>query len=151
MGVMSPYHKARKEHRKLPFLKAFGRIGTISGAARACRISRDAVHDWINNDESFAREMSHAKRRFQDEAFMDVYAALVFMTSVIRPVIPKDVWPRVAATLAIAVANLKNDLKGGRRNASNLTGQVAESSLPRMRIEDVAIPIRGRDCSADDL
>lgn len=151
MGVMSPYHKARKEHRKLPFLKAFVRIGTISGAAKACRISRDAVHDWINNDESFSREVAHAKRRRDEEAFMDVDAALVFMTGVIRPAIPKDVWPRVASALAIAVANLKNDLKGGRRHASPLTGQVTESSLPRIRIEDVAIPVRGRDNSVDDL
>ncbi len=151
MGVMTASTRARKEHRKLPFLKAFVRIGTISGAAKAARISREQVHRWIRTDESFAREYAHAKRRHENEPFRALESSLIFFTDIVRPLIQREAWPRVATALAIAVANLKNDLKGGRRRAVALTGEVAEVSLSLNGFEEVAVPNRDRDNSANDL
>lgn len=142
---------SRTANKKLVFLKAFARVGSISGAARAVRISRDAVHDWINRDESFARQFDHAKCRRKEDPFQSLNSSLIFITDVIRPHISRDAWPRVASAIAIAMANLKNDLKGGRRRALARTGEVAEMSLSRYGFEGVAIPNRGQDSSANDL
>lgn len=150
MGRMaSP--RAHKEHRKFPFLKAFARVGTITGAAKAARISRDAVHDWLRNDESFARAFAHAKRTREEEPFRCLDSGLVFFTGVVRPLIPPANWPSVASALAIAVANLKNDLKGGGRHASVRSGKVAEFTRSLNGFEEVAIPNRARGNSAHDL
>lgn len=148
---MASSSKAHKEHRKLPFLKALARIGNVSGAAKAARISRDAVYDWLHNDASFVREFAHAKRQHEDEPFRSLESSLIFFTDIVRPLVDRSAWPRVATALAIAVANLKNDLKGGRRLASARTGVVAEVSLSPHGFEEVAIPNRARGTSANDL
>jgi hypothetical protein len=150
MGIVTP-SKAHKERRKFPFLKAFARIGTISGAAKACRISRDAVHDWRRNDESFARAFEHAKRQHEDEPFRSVESSLIFFTDVVRPIIPAEAWPKVASALAIAIVNLKNDLKGGRRMAVSRPGEVVDVSLSPNGFEEVAVPNRARETSTNDL
>ncbi len=142
---------SQRQHRKARFLKAFKRIGTISGAAKASRISRDAVHDWLNTDDSFVRQFAHTKRLHKDEPFRALESSLIFFTDIVRPLIPAASWPRVATALAIAVANLKNDLKGGRHAASARSGEVAEVSLSPNRFGEVAIPNRGRESSANDL
>lgn len=142
---------SQRQHRKSRFLKAFVRIGTISGAAKASRISRDAVHDWLNTDESFVRQYAHAKRRHNEEPFRALESSLIFFTDIVRPLVDRASWPRVATALAIAVANLKNDLKGGRRLAGARSGEVTEVSLSPHRFGEVAIPNRGREHSVDDL
>ncbi len=147
MGRMMAFRPARKEHRKSPFLKAFVRIGTISGAARAVRISRDAVHDWIRNDESFARQLEHAKRKHLDEPFRSLESSLVLVSDVVRPLVAPELWPRIAAALAIAVAHLKHDLTGSIARP----GKVAKGSLAHDAFEEVAVPNRARETFANDL
>ncbi len=139
---------ARKEHRKLPFLKAFARIGTVARAAKASRISRDAVYDWRRNDPSFERAFQNAKRRHDNELFATVDSAVVFFKDVIRPIIPENLWPRVVAELAIASTNLKRDLKeGGCRNRAIPSGEMAEVSLSPRTVRDVAVQGRDNDTS----
>ena len=77
-----------RQQRKSRFLKAFVRVGTIAGAAKASRISRDAAHDWLNSDESFARQFAHAKRQHKDEPFRSLESSLIFFTDKMRPAIP---------------------------------------------------------------
>ncbi len=148
---MASFCTARKEHRKSPFLKAFARVGTISGAAKAARISRDAVHDWRRNDPSFARMFAQAKRRHKSEAFPGLDSSVVFLKSVIKPFIPQSQWLSISAAIAAAVINLNTDLKGGRRRMGARTGEVVEPSLPHNGFDGVAISNRGRDGSANDL
>jgi hypothetical protein len=140
--------RARKERRKLPFLKALARIGTISGAARASRISRDAVYDWLRADPSFSREFQSAKRCHEKEPFEVVHASVGFFKDVIHPIIPVDLWPKVVVELALAVTHLENDLKEGRHVMAAPSEEMAEVSLTPRRVLDVAIPIRVRDASA---
>lgn len=143
--------KANKEHLKFPFLKAYARTGSISGAAKAVRISRSQVHRWLHNDATFARGYVHAKRQSKNQEFASLESSLIFFTDIVRPIIPAGYWPRVASELAIAVTNLKNDLKGGRRRAIPLSGEVAEISLSPKRSEGVAILERDSENSANDL
>ncbi len=140
-----------RQQKKSRFVKAFARIGTITGAAKASRVSRDAVYDWIKNDESFVRQFAHAKRQHDNEPFQSLDTSLTFFTDLVKPIIPVSVWPKVASTLALAIANLKNDLKGGRRTAIPLTGEVAEFSLSPSRFEEVALLNCERENSANDL
>ncbi len=120
-------------------------------AARATRISCDAVHDWINNDPTFARAFAQAKRQYKNMGFCELETALAFFSNIARPIIPRDSWPRVVTALTIAMTNLKNDLKGGRRLAVPLSGEVAEVSLSRERSKGVAIQDRDTENSAYDL
>lgn len=57
---------AYKEHKKAPFLEAFSRIGTISGAAIAVGISRYAVIDWRKNDPQFKSDFEKSELNFTD-------------------------------------------------------------------------------------
>lgn len=143
-----PYTSAHKEHRKLPFLKAFVRIGSITGAAKASRISRDAVHDWRRNDPSFERAFQHAKRKHAQAPFDIVHSAVKFCKDVIKPVIPFELWPKIAAELAIAIAHLERDLKEGRTRRVVPSGETAEVSLLHSRFEDVAIQNCNKGTSA---
>jgi hypothetical protein len=61
--MVEPY-RARKKEKQKPFLKALERMGKITLAARAVRISRDAVHDWRRKDLNFARQFLVAKSKF---------------------------------------------------------------------------------------
>jgi len=143
--------RARKEHRKFPFLKAYALLGSIRSAAKRTRISRDAVHDWLRKDASFCRAFANAKKQFENQEFAGLESALVFFTHIVRPIIPKDCWPRIASELAIGMSNLKNDLKGGRRYAVPLTGEVAEVSLSRDGSKGVTVHDRDIENSAHDL
>lgn len=60
-----PLSRARKEHKKVPFLNALTRIGSISTAAKAVRISRDAVHDWKRSDPAFMKAFHVAKNQYR--------------------------------------------------------------------------------------
>ncbi len=138
MGTMP---RAHKEHRKLPFLKTFARIGTIIGAAKVCRISRDAIHDWRRNDPSFERAFQNAKRRHENEPFEIVESTIVMLKDVVRPIVPANLWPRITAEIALAMVNLKRDIKeGGRQHRVAPPGQMAGVSLSPQVFEDVAIP-----------
>lgn len=143
--------RARKEHRKFPFLKALSSVGSISLAARKVRVSRSQVHRWLHNDSTFRRAYAHAKHQFKNQAFAELESSLRFFTDIVRPLIPLTVWPRVASELAIAASNLKTDLIGGRRRAVPLSGKVAEISLSPKRFEGVAILDRDNENSAHDL
>lgn len=146
MGTMA---RAHKEHRKLPFLKALSRIGTIVGAAKFCRISRDAVHDWRGNDPSFERAFQNAKRRHENEPFELVESTIVMVKDVVRPVIPANLWPRITAEITLAMVNLKRDIKaGGRIHRVAPSGHLAGLSLSPEGFEDVAIPNCGSGSSA---
>ncbi len=144
--------RARKEHKKAPFLKAFARIGTISGAAKASRISRDAIHDWRRNDASFERMFQQARVRREEIDFTVLDNALSLLVQVIKPLIDMSEWPRITAELGLAMANMKQDLKeGGRPRAIAPSGNLADVSLSQQGSEDVAIPDRGSETSAADL
>lgn len=93
----------------------------------------------------------HAKRKREDEPFRTLESSLIFFTDIVRPLIDRASWPRVASALAIAVANLKNDLKGVRRRAGVRMGEVVESSQSPNGFGEVAIPNRGRENSTNDL
>lgn len=136
MGAMA---RARNETRKLPFLKALVRTGTISGAAKASRISRDAVYDWRRNDPSFERAFLNAKRRHENEPFALVESAMVMFKDVVRPVVPATLWPRITAEITLAMVNLKRDIKeGDHRRLVPPSGNLAGVSLSE-GFEDVAI------------
>ncbi len=151
---MPPYTRARKEHRKQPFLKVLARVGTIAGAAKASRISRDAVYDWRRTDPAFEQAFQNAKHRHVDQAFEIVDSTIVFIKDVVRPVIPSNLWPKVSAEIVIASINLKRDLKDGGPRQSPAhraihSGKLADVSLSPnrplpIRLEDVAIP----DCDS---
>ena len=143
--------RARKEHRKFPFLKALSTLGSISLAARRSRVSRSQIHRWLHNDSTFRRAFAHAKHQFKNQEFIELESTVRFFTDIVRPLIPATAWPRVASELAIATSNLKNDLKGGRRRAIPLSGKVAEISLSPNRFEGVAILDRDNENSAHDL
>ena len=136
---------ARKEHRKLPLLKAFARMGTIARAAKACRLSRDAVYDWRRNDPSFERAFHNARRKFKEGSFDVVRSSVGFCKDVIQPLIPLELWPKVSAELAIAIMNLERDIKEGRPVRAVPSENMAEVSLSRPRFADVAIPDGDRD------
>ena len=119
------YRKARKEHRKAPFLKAFTALGTISRAAKATRISRNAVHDWLRNDPSFRREFIHAKKKHKSIYLVDAETAFSLFMNAIRRIIPSDLWPKGVSEAAIALSNLKS----GRHYAAPHLGNVAGVSL----------------------
>lgn len=145
----SRFATAHKEHRKLPFLKAFARIGSISGAAKASRISRDAVYDWRRNDPSFERQFQNARHTYENQPFATVDSSLIFFKDIIRPIVPAAYWPRISAELALATTNLKNGLKEGRHrrlDAPSVKSAVVSLSLDGFA--DVAIPNRGHDASA---
>lgn len=140
-----------KEKRKIPFIKALTRIGTIAGAARAVRISRYAVHDWIRDDASFGRLVLQAKRRHADRHDLGIETALEFFEVVAQRAVPRQYWARMSAELAIAAANLKNDLKADGMQCAVPSGKKAEFPLSPNRFVDVAIPHRGNGNSAVNL
>lgn len=57
----SPERKPRKDHLKEPFLRAFPKIGTISGAGKAVGVSRFTVLIWRKLDKEFDEKFKHAK------------------------------------------------------------------------------------------
>ena len=142
---------AHKERLKFPFLKNLTTLGSITLAARKTRLSRQTIHRWLSDDATFRRAYNHAKHQYDNQAFLGLESALVFFASVVRPLIPVECWPRVASEIAIAMSNLKNDLKGGRRKAVPLSGEVTEVSLSPNRFEGVAILNRDRENSGHDL
>jgi hypothetical protein len=136
--------KAIKENKKAPFLEAFARIGTISGAAEAVGISRYAVHDWKNNDPAFdeafrqaetaltenlesvavdkalkgdnqliqfllkARAPQKYTERYKHEIESAQFGQLIgLMTSVLKRVVPQQLWPRIAVELEAAANSLE--------------------------------------------
>lgn len=146
-SLCQPYKAARQN----PFLNALARIGTTAGAARAARISRDAVYDWRRTDPSFERLFKQALKKHQAADELGIETALGFFENVARRAIPQPYWARLSAELAIAVTNLKNDLKGGGRSLTVPSRKVAEFPLSPKRFVDVAIPYRGNGNSAVNL
>jgi hypothetical protein len=119
---MAAFSIAHKEHRKGPFLKAFARTGKIGAAARASRISRDAVHDWRRNDPTFASAFIAAKSAYRSLESQQLQQCADFILASIRPSIPVEFWPRVSSVVALAVAN--------RRFNTDFESTVPESGAP---------------------
>ena len=144
--------RAYKEHRKSAVIAAYARTGSIVGAARAARISTRQIHRWLKDDLSFAAALASAKLRQADENFQTLESALNLFCDIVRPIVPAGFWPRIRAELALAVANLRNELKERRSPPrAGSSGDLAGVSLPHRRAEDVAIQGRGRGTSALDL
>jgi hypothetical protein len=153
---MTPLCRAYKENRKIPFLKALARIGTISGAARTVRISRDAVHDWRRNDPSFERLFQMAKLRHAESIDVSLETAFSLFENIAHRVVPQHLWARLSAEIAIGCVNLKKDLRDGGSKQSVSSGNMAgfPLSLNRRlpgRFVDVAIPYCGNGNSASNL
>jgi hypothetical protein len=94
-----------RSFKKQSFLKAFVRFGKVWPAARAVRISRDAVYDWLRLDPAFRRDFEQAKRVHQSEETRKLSEHLDFFCRIVRPVVPLTVWPRIAAAVNLAVTN----------------------------------------------
>jgi hypothetical protein len=48
-------------------LKAFVRLGTVSAAVRVARVARSTWYDWVENDETFARQVLSAHDDVADD------------------------------------------------------------------------------------
>lgn len=136
--------KAYKEEKKIPFLEAFARIGTISGAADAVGIHRDSYYAWKREDPAFSDAFQRAELQLTDtlESVMHEKAlkgdttALIFllkarapqkyteryrheiesaqfgkliglMTSVIKRIVPQQLWPIISTELDAAANSLE--------------------------------------------
>lgn len=121
---------SHKAHKKEHFLKAFAKYGTISRAAKAIRISRDAVHDWRQHDPAFASAFLLVKHLIKTapKPTLTIDDAIHFFSDAIKPLIPRDLWPIVVSELLLAGANqkFKERAKSGARS-------------PRAK-EDVSVP-----------
>ncbi len=106
----------------------------------------------MRNDPSFNRCVIEAKRRHVDEEFQTLDSTLNLFCDIVRPIVPRAIWPKIHAELALAVTNLKHDLKvGGSRRTAAPSGHLAELSLAPIRFEEVALSHRDRRSSALDL
>lgn len=141
---------ARTESKKLQFLKAFKRERTISGAAKAARISREQVHRWLNSDESFARLYEVSRSKKDRDEFQSFETAIQFFSQIVRPVVPPLLWPRITAELGLALANLRNDLKGAPQRGTP-SGKTAQSFILHGRHGGVAVSGRSMNGFVDDL
>ncbi len=131
MGVMSSTATAILEHKKQPFLKAFLRTGKVAPATRAVRISRDAVYDWLRADPDFRRDFNRAKRGNFDRQTSELALSFEYFLSVIRPVIPAKLYPKVVATINLTLTN--RQFKAG----STATGRTASRKQVRLPSFDV--------------
>jgi hypothetical protein len=55
----------RRPDDKTRFLRAYLREGTVGEAARACKLDRAAVYQWLDQDEAFKKsyqDLQHARR-----------------------------------------------------------------------------------------
>ncbi len=93
---------------------------------------------------------AESRRKFNDRFFREFDSTLAFLTSIIRVLIPPDLWPSIMSALAIAVTHLKNDLRGDHRTVTH-PGKASQASLSLNGFVDVAIPNRAGDARADDL
>lgn len=55
-----------RHHKKLAFLKAYARLGTITHAAEAAGINRDTHSDWLRKDPDYAEAFEEAKAAFAE-------------------------------------------------------------------------------------
>ncbi len=107
MDVMSASSPAILEHKKEPFLKAFLRTGKVAPATRAVRISRDAVYDWLRSDSSFRRQFNLAKKNKFDHETGALSECFEFFLSVVKPIVPSELYPRVVAAINLALTQRK--------------------------------------------
>ncbi len=113
MGVMSSTAPAILEHKKEPFLKSFLRFGKVAPATRAVRISRDAVYDWLRSDPNFRRQFNFAKKNKFDSQTSQLSECLEFFLSVVKPIIPSDLYPRVVAATNLTLTQRKFKVGSG--------------------------------------
>jgi hypothetical protein len=119
------------KERKAPlFLKAFVRFGKVWPAARAARISRDAIYDWLRNDPSFRRDFEEAKRVHASAETAKLSHHLDFFCAVVRPVVPPTIWPRIAAAVNLAVAKKTQFKKDDLSTVVVLSRRSVRFSMP---------------------
>jgi len=58
-------NRLTKEHQQA-FLAAYAELGTILGATRATKLSRNAVYRWLEKDPEFAAAWRQTRREFAD-------------------------------------------------------------------------------------
>ncbi len=114
---MSANAPAILEHKKQPFLKAFLRTGKVAPATRAVRISRDAVYDWLRADSAFRRDFNRAKRGKFDHETVQLAECMEVFLSIIKPIIPAELYHRVIATINLTLTNRK--FKAGSTSTDN--------------------------------
>jgi len=102
---MAAFRTASRAHRKGTFLRAFARIGRIGAAARASRISRDAIHDWRRADPVFRRAFLVAKSEFHSTDSEHLRMHADFFLQAIRPHVAPPDWPATLSAVHLAVAN----------------------------------------------
>jgi len=119
------------EHKKQPFLKAFLRTGKVAPATRSVRISRDAVYDWLRADPSFRRDFNSAKRVAFDKKTAALAESFDFFLSVVRPILPRELYPRVLAAISLTLANRRF------KDGSNSTARTASRNKARLPSFDV--------------
>lgn len=95
------------EHKKEPFLKALRRSGKVVPAARAVRISPDAIYDWLRADASFRRGFNQAKRERFDDETAQLSEALDLFLAIVRPIIPTELYPRIVAATNLTLSQRK--------------------------------------------
>lgn len=133
---MQPTPRAHKEKKKVPFLKALARLGGISKASKAIRISRDAVHDWRRNDPAFAASFLLAKKAFKEKPeTLSIDDALVFFTDALRRVVPDSIWARVHSRMQIAVSERKFRARGRSDSQRSSRNKEVDVSMPETAIE----------------
>ncbi len=128
---MSSASTAILEHKKQPFLKAFVRTGKVAPATRAARISRDAVYDWLRVDPKFRKAFQIAKRQRYDHETVVLSEALDVLLSVIKPIIPSELYPRVVAATNLTLSQRKF------KDASSSTVRVSSRKEVRFTSVDV--------------
>lgn len=104
---MSNAQTAFKERHKPRFLRAFSRIGKIAPAAKATRISRDAVYDWLRTDEGFRRCFLQAREvceGIQAEAFRE---HVWMFYAIVKDFIPLKLQPAVITELNIKLSQIE--------------------------------------------
>jgi hypothetical protein len=129
MGVSATI--AILEHKKEPFLKAFQRTGKVAPATRAVRISRDAVYDWLRDDSSFRRRFNEAKRNKYDAKTGQLSECMEFFLSVVKPIVPSEVFPRIVSAINLTLATRKF------KDGSTATGRTASRKSTRLPSFDV--------------
>ncbi len=97
----------RLQHKKEPFLRALQRVGKVVPAARAVKISCDAVYDWIHSDPSFRRQFNLAKKNRFDSKTALMSDALDIFLRIAAPIVGPELYRQVVAAAHLGLTNHK--------------------------------------------
>lgn len=97
-----------REQKQKSFLKAFARSGKVAPAAKAVRISRDAVYDWLRLYPAFRLAMRDAKAVAASLAKRPAFRDVVWtFFRAVRDFIPTRDHARVLVELNITLAQIE--------------------------------------------